>query len=139
MGQGKYLNNTHYLINLYKNNLKLIEILCTLQLKISKTQKWSDLMNTALTEVHCVKTKKVDIQTFTCNKCIYAATFLIIRGISMQSSSISTISNSNNIIAENSWKLSLEDSLYSLVSYSAALLQAKRKNCFVPYFYSTNF
>ena len=57
-------------------------------------------MNTALPEVHCVKTKKGDIQTF--NKCIDAATFLTIRGISIQSSSISTISNSKSIIAENS-------------------------------------
>ena len=36
--------------------------------KINRIQKLSDLVNTALTEEQCIKTRRVDIKTL--NKCI---------------------------------------------------------------------
>ena len=77
-GQDKYMNNASYLIK--TKNLKQWKT-CRLQLKINKTQKLSDLINTALTEVQRIMTRKGDIKTL--KKCIYVPTFLIIRVISI--------------------------------------------------------
>ena len=78
-GQDKYTNSTNYLIK--NKNLKLLQI----ALKMTKTQKLSDLISTAFTDVQCIKTRshwllndnreerKADIKTF--SKCIYVATF----------------------------------------------------------------
>ena len=88
-------------------------------------------MNTALPEVHCVKTKKGDIQTF--NKCIYAATFLIIRGISIKSIPPFLLYQIAIVLLQRT----LESSLWKIrciawyLTLTAALLQAERKNCFV--------
>ena len=63
-----------------KKNFKLIE---TLQIAAKKTQKLSDIINTALTEEQCIKTctRKADAQIV--NNCIHVPTFLTIRGISI--------------------------------------------------------
>ena len=53
-GQDKCMHDTSYLINRKP---------CISQLKINKTQKLSDLINTALTEVQC-KDKKSNVVTF---------------------------------------------------------------------------
>ena len=42
-------------------------------MKINKTQKSSDLIKTALTEVQWIKTRKADSKTL--NKCTYVPTF----------------------------------------------------------------
>ena len=59
--QDKYMNNTRYLIKTRKPDTNRKP--CRFQLNISKTQKLSDVINTALTEVHCIKTRKADIKT----------------------------------------------------------------------------
>ena len=50
-----------------------------MQIAAKKTQKLSDIINTALTEEQCIKTTKADIQTV--NNCIHVPTFLITRGL----------------------------------------------------------
>ena len=84
VGQDKYMNNTSYLI-LKTKNLKTFQIAT----KNKQNTEVKCFINTALTGVQCIKTRKADIKIL--SKCIYVPTFLIIRGISIKSSSTSHI------------------------------------------------
>ena len=58
-GQDSYTNNTSYIIKTKKPTTNRKP--CRLQLKINKTQKLGDLINTALSEVQYIKTRKAEL------------------------------------------------------------------------------